>query len=77
MNLHHLNTAWLFFIENAYLAIQPGRYLFPGAELFYDPDDEVESDSDSSESSDSSGIIDGGDSSLPFPDQGIKRKTMD
>nr|QSL97062.1 sirtuin 2 [Simocephalus vetulus] len=63
--------------ENSYLAIQSGRYLFPGAELFYDPDEEVESDSDSSDSSDSSGIIDGGESSLPFPEHGIKRKAMD
>ncbi|XP_046631296.1 NAD-dependent protein deacetylase sirtuin-1-like [Daphnia pulicaria] len=63
--------------ENTYLTVQPGRYLFPGAELFYDPDEEVESDSDSSsDSSDSSGI-DGGDSTLPFPEHGVKRKAMD
>lgn len=63
--------------ENTYLAVQPGRYLFPGAELFYDPDEEVESDSDSSssDSSDSSGI-DGGESSS-IPEHGIKRKAMD
>lgn len=63
-------------LENTYLAIQPGRYLFPGAELFYDPDEEVESDSDSSDSSDSSGI-DGGDPAMSFQEHGIKRKATD
>ena len=70
----------LFFIfsENTYLAVQQGRYLFPGAEYFYDPDDEeVESsDSDSSDSSDSSGI-DRGDSAPSFLEQGLKRKATD
>lgn len=65
------------YLDNTYLAIQSGRYLFPGAELFYDPDEEVESDSDSSDASDSSGIIDGSESSVPFPEHGIKRKAMD
>ena len=65
-------------LENTYLAVQPGRYLFPGAEYFYDPDDEeVESDTDdSSDSSDSSGI-DRGDSATTFPEQGLKRKATD
>jgi hypothetical protein len=58
------------------LAVQPGRYLFPGAEYFYDPDDEeVESDTESSDSSDSSGI-DRGDSAPTF-EQGLKRKATD
>lgn len=58
--------------------MKPGRYVFPGAELFYDPDDEEDSDSDtSSESSDSSGIA-GDESSMPLPENtGVKRKAMD
>lgn len=64
-------------VENAYLAMSPGRYVFPGAELFYDPDDEEDSDSDtSSESSDSSGIA-GDENSMPVPEQGFKRKATD
>ena len=43
----------LFHSDETYLCLSTGRYVFPGAEIFYDPDD-VQSDSDDCMSSSSS-----------------------
>jgi hypothetical protein len=40
--------------ENTYFLLTPNRYIFPGAEVYYDPDDEQSSYSSSGSSSSSS-----------------------
>jgi len=59
---------------DSYYNIHPGRYLFPGAEVFYEPD-EVESE-DSSESN-SSEMDESPSSSFSFTKSGSKRKAED
>jgi NAD-dependent deacetylase sirtuin 1 len=40
-----------FIAENTYFLLAPNRYIFPGAEVYYHPDDEQSSYSSSSSSS--------------------------
>ena len=54
--LINLLKALLYQLDDSYLFSNSGRYVFPGAEIFYDPDDDdnVRSDCDSDDSSSSS-----------------------
>jgi len=62
--------------ENSYYNIHPGRYLFPGAEVFYEPD-EVESDDTSDSLSSEMDASPSSSSSSIFNKSGNKRKADD
>lgn len=49
--------------ENSYYLVPPSRYIFPGAEVFYDPDENYtfSDDSSDSETSDSDSESENGD----------------
>lgn len=63
-----------FSLGDSFYNIHPGRYLFPGAEVFYEPD-EVESEDSSG--SNSSEMDDSPSSSSLFTKSGNKRKAED
>jgi NAD-dependent deacetylase sirtuin 1 len=39
VNNTNINKIIIFFIENSYYRLAPGRYIFPGAEIYFEPED--------------------------------------